>query len=93
MRQTYKVLVVDDEPNFEPPIFQRIPRNVRAGQYEFLFAQNDVEAHTRVNEGDSTMSMLSDTISLIDEHASPAHHCAGAIYPVYQLKPRQNPQS
>ena len=32
------VLVVDDEPDVEPLFRQRMRREIRAGQYEFLFA-------------------------------------------------------
>ena len=39
-----KILVVDDEPQFERLILQRFRRQAREGKYEFLFAQNGVEA-------------------------------------------------
>lgn len=39
-----KILVVDDEPQFERLILQRFRRKVREGIYEFVFAQNGVEA-------------------------------------------------
>ena len=40
----YKILVVDDEPDLEPLILQRMRRNIRAGRYSFVFAHNGVEA-------------------------------------------------
>ncbi len=40
----YKILVVDDEPDLEPLILQRMRRNIRAGRYEFVFAHNGIEA-------------------------------------------------
>ena len=40
----YKILVVDDEPDLEPLILQRMRRNIRSGRYAFVFAHNGVEA-------------------------------------------------
>ena len=60
MGQTFKILVVDDEPDLEPLILQRMRRNIRAGQYEFVFAQNGVEALKRLNEDESIDMVLSD---------------------------------
>ena len=42
--ESYKILVVDDEPDLEPLILQRMRRNIRAGRYAFVFAHNGVEA-------------------------------------------------
>lgn len=39
-----KILVVDDEPDLEVLIRQRFRRQIRSGDYEFLFAQNGQEA-------------------------------------------------
>ncbi|MCB0548674.1 MAG: response regulator [Phaeodactylibacter sp.] len=39
-----KILVVDDEPQFERLILQRFRRQAREGRYDFVFAQNGVEA-------------------------------------------------
>ena len=41
---TYKILVVDDEPDLEPLILQRMRRNIRSGRYAFVFAHNGIEA-------------------------------------------------
>ena len=42
--EPYKILVVDDEPDLEPLILQRMRRNIRAGRYSFVFAHNGIEA-------------------------------------------------
>ena len=41
---TKKILVVDDEPDLEPLVLQRMRRNIRRGEYEFVFAHDGVEA-------------------------------------------------
>ncbi len=41
---TYKILVVDDEPDLEPLVLQRMRRHIRRGRYEFVFAHNGIEA-------------------------------------------------
>ena len=41
---SYKVLIVDDEPDLEPMILQRFRRAIRSGELEFVFAHNGVEA-------------------------------------------------
>ena len=40
----FKILVVDDEPDLEHLVRQRMRRDVRAKRYEFVFAHNGVEA-------------------------------------------------
>ena len=35
---SYKILVVDDEPDLEPLILQRMRRNIRAGRLQRLFS-------------------------------------------------------
>ena len=44
MKQPYRILVVDDEPDLEPLIKLRMRRKIRSGVYSFEFAQNGVEA-------------------------------------------------
>ena len=44
MQQPYKILVVDDEPDVEPLVLQRMRRKIRDGSYSFVFAQNGIEA-------------------------------------------------
>ena len=52
--------MVDDEPDVEPLILQRMRRAIRAGRYEFVFAQNGVEALQRLNEDQSIDMVVSD---------------------------------
>ena len=44
MKQPYRILVVDDEPDLEPLIKLRMRRKIRSGVYSFEFAENGVEA-------------------------------------------------
>ena len=38
------MLVVDDEPDVEAMFRQRMRREIRAGEYEFLFASSELDA-------------------------------------------------
>ncbi len=58
--QSYKILVVDDEPDLEPLVLQRMRRHIRAGRYQFVFAHNGVEALEKLNEDDTIDMVLSD---------------------------------
>ena len=60
MEHTYKILVVDDEPDVEPLILQRMRRDIRAGRYQFVFAQNGVQALERLHEDEDIDMVLSD---------------------------------
>ena len=60
MEYPYKILVVDDEPDLEPLMLQRMRRSIRAGLYEFVFAQNGVEALQKLNEDEDIDMVLSD---------------------------------
>ena len=60
MQPPYKILVVDDEPDLEPLMLQRMRRDIRAGRYTFVFAYNGVEALERLNEDDEIDMVLSD---------------------------------
>ena len=61
MTQTsYKILIVDDEPDLEHLMRQRMRRDVRAGLYTLYFAQNGVEALERLNEVPDIDMVLSD---------------------------------
>ena len=60
MEPPYKILVVDDEPDLEPLMLQRMRRYIRAGRYTFVFAQNGIEALERLNEEDDIDMVLSD---------------------------------
>ena len=55
-----KILVVDDEPDLEPLMRQRMRRHVRKGLYTFVFAQNGVEALERLREEEDVDMVLSD---------------------------------
>ena len=60
MAEPYKILVVDDEPDLEPLMLQRMRRQIRGGRYQFVFAGNGVEALQRLNEDASIDMVLSD---------------------------------
>ena len=57
---TYKILVVDDEPDLEPLVLQRMRRAIRQGVYEFVFARNGVEALVKLDQDDGIDMVLSD---------------------------------
>ncbi|MDE2861806.1 MAG: SpoIIE family protein phosphatase [Chloroflexota bacterium] len=59
-QQPYKILVVDDEPDVEPLVLQRMRRQIRAGKYSFVFAQNGVEALERLRDDSEIDMVLSD---------------------------------
>ena len=56
----YKILVVDDEPALERLVLQRMRREIRRQQYEFVFAHNGVEALDRLNEDRGIDLVVSD---------------------------------
>ncbi len=56
----YKILVVDDEPDLQPLILQRMRRPIRAGKYVFTFAQNGVEALQKLNAEPDIDMVVSD---------------------------------
>ena len=60
---SYKILVVDDEPDLEPLILQRMRRNIRAGRYAFVFAHNGVEA-LEVLRSDRDIDMVVSDINM-----------------------------
>lgn len=57
---TYKILVVDDEPDVEPLVLQRMRRDIRRRKYEFVFAQNGVEALNVLGSNDDIDMVISD---------------------------------
>ena len=59
----YKILVVDDEPDLEPLILQRMRRNIRSGRYSFVFAHNGVEALEILHQ-DSAIDMVVSDINM-----------------------------
>ena len=60
MQEPYKILVVDDEPDLEPLMLQRMRQSIRAGHYTFVFAQNGVEALEMLTQVDDIDMVLSD---------------------------------
>ena len=56
----YKILVVDDEPDLEPLILQRMRRAIRTGRYSFVFARNGVEALEKLAAQEDIDMVLSD---------------------------------
>ena len=59
-QETYKILVVDDEPDLEPLMLQRMRRNIRAGRYTFVFAHNGIEALKMLQQEEDIDMVLSD---------------------------------
>ncbi len=60
MNRPYKILVVDDEPDVEPLVLQRMRRKIRSGLYTFVFAQNGIEALVCLREDNEIDMVLSD---------------------------------
>ena len=60
MQEPYKILVVDDEPDLEPLMLQRMRRNIRSGRYQFVFAHNGVEALEMLSQDETIDMVLSD---------------------------------
>ena len=60
MKLQYKILVVDDEPDLERLMLQRMRRDIRAGLYKFVFAHNGVEALDLLKEQSDIDLVLSD---------------------------------
>ena len=60
MQEPYKILVVDDEPDLEPLMLQRMRQSIRAGHYTFVFAQNGVEALEMLTHVDDIDMVLTD---------------------------------
>ena len=52
--------MVDDEPDLQPLILQRMRRDIRAGRYHFVFAQNGIEALQKLSQDDGIDMVLSD---------------------------------
>ena len=59
-QRPFKILVVDDEPDLEPLMLQRMRRSIRSGHYEFVFAQNGIEALKKLNDDDGIDMVVSD---------------------------------
>ncbi|MDE2803019.1 MAG: SpoIIE family protein phosphatase [Chloroflexota bacterium] len=52
--------MVDDEPDVEPLMLQRMRRHIRSGRYSFVFAQNGVEALEVLNSDPEIDMVVSD---------------------------------
>ncbi len=57
---SYRILVVDDEPDLEGLVLQRMRREIRSGRYSFVFARNGVEALERLNEDNDIDIVITD---------------------------------
>ena len=55
-----KILVVDDEPDLERLVLQRMRREIRSRTYQFVFAGNGVQALERLQEDPEIELVLSD---------------------------------
>lgn len=60
MHPPSKILVVDDEPDLEPLMLQRMRRHIQAGHYTFLFAKNGLEALDQLNQDKDIDVVISD---------------------------------
>ena len=60
VNRPYKILVVDDEPDLEPLILQRMRRDIRRRQYTFVFARNGLEALEKLGADETIDLVLSD---------------------------------
>ena len=59
-QESYRILVVDDEPDLAPLMLQRMRRDIRSGRYKFVFAQNGVEALEKLRQENDIDMVLSD---------------------------------
>ena len=60
MKRPYQILVVDDEPDLEPLIMQRMRRRIRRGTHSFEFAQDGVEALEKLNDNPDIDMVITD---------------------------------
>ncbi len=60
MTEPRKILVVDDEPDLERLMLQRMRREIRRGEFEFTFAGNGVQALEALNNDPEIEMVLSD---------------------------------
>ncbi|MCK5362507.1 MAG: hypothetical protein KAR22_06060 [Gammaproteobacteria bacterium] len=57
---TATILVVDDEPDLELLVSHKVCRQIRDGEYNFLFAGDGEEALSTLKEGPDIDLVLSD---------------------------------
>lgn len=62
-RADHKILVVDDEPDLQMLMMQKFRKQVKSKEYEFLFAENGVEALDVVS-GHSDLSLILSDINM-----------------------------
>ena len=60
MEQPYRILMVDDEPDLEPLVLQRLRHKIRSGQYSFVFASDGVKALDMLKENKDIDIVISD---------------------------------
>ncbi len=64
MQKPHRILVVDDEPDLEHLVLQRMRREIRNNQYSFVFARNGVEALECLNDEEETIDMVLTDINM-----------------------------
>ena len=86
----FKILVVDDEPDLEHLVRQRMRREVRAKRYEFAFAHNGVEALELLKADPNVDMVLSDInmprmdgLTLLDQIAAAHPNLRAVIVSAY----------
>ncbi|MBF8294432.1 MAG: icfG [Bacteroidetes bacterium] len=57
---THKILVVDDEPDLEVLIKQKFRKEIKDNSFQFVFAQNGVQALERLEQHEDVSVVLSD---------------------------------
>ena len=60
MGRPYRILMVDDEPDLEPLVLQRMRGKIQSGEYSFVFAHNGVEALEMLREHKDIDIVISD---------------------------------
>ena len=58
-----RILMVDDEPDLKLLILNRMRRDIRAGRYEFVFAEDGVEA-VHILSNDSEVDIIITDINM-----------------------------
>ena len=87
---TCRILVVDDEPDLEHLVLQRMRREIRSGRYSFVFARNGFEALERL-EGDDGIDIVitdinmpeMDGLTLLEQIPAHAPRCSCLIVSAY----------
>ena len=60
MKRPYQILVVDDEPDLEPLMMQRMRRRIRRGTHSFDFANDGIEALEKLNDNPDIDMVITD---------------------------------